>query len=202
MTFMGNFFKKNHFRKVNLSSVALTTLTFLSILPLVVFYLFTQKEMISELSVLEEEQQLHHMADKLHRLETRIDSYKEMIGFVSQLPAVIEILNRGKIRPGSISKKTAYDRYAGVLTRAFMKYNDVISIHILDLNANVQFSLLKKAETSKYHRASDKNIAFNPAFLSKTLEMSDKGFFLSPLLMKEKNMHRDVSLTPHQNIYK
>ncbi len=186
--FMNNLFlKKNNLKKVNLSFVVLTTLIILSLTPLVLFYLFTQKEIISELSALEEEQQLQHMMAKLDPLKTRIQSYKEMVGFVSQLPAVIEILNRGEIRLGSINKKTAHVRYAGVLTRAFEKYNDVVSIHILDLKENVQFSLLKQPETSKYHRVSSENITFNPAFLSKTLEMKEKGYFLSPLLMTDKN---------------
>lgn len=187
---MKSFFnKRQSVRQFNLSSVVLTILTVLSFAPLAIFFLVTQREIVSEFGILEEEQQLHHMEDELSQLETRIDSYKEMIGFVSQLPAVIEILDKGENWGGNISQRDAYDRYTGVLNRAFKKYNDVVSIHALDLNGNMKFSLFKKTGTSIYHRTTDRHIEFDSDFLRKTLAMNDKGFFISPLLLSNENLH-------------
>ena len=180
-------------KQFNLSSLVLISLIVFCLIPLTIFFLFTQKKVVSELGALEEEQQLHHMQDELGMLESKIASYKNMIGFVSQLPAVIEILDKGEELAGSISQKTAYKRYAGVLNRAFQRNNDVISIHILNLNSNIQFSFLKDQETSQYHQVTDTNQNFDPDFLSKTLQMKDKNFLISPLLFSDENLNKDKS---------
>ena len=180
-------------KQFNLSSLVLISLIFFCLIPLTIFFLFTQKKVVSELRALEEEQQIHNMKDELGILESKIASYKNMIGFVSQLPAVIEILDKGDELAGSISQKTAYKRYAGVLNRAFQRNNDVISIHILNLNSNVQFSFLKSQETSQYHQVTDTNQNFDPDFLSETLQMKDKNFLISPLLFSDENLSNDKS---------
>jgi ABC-type multidrug transport system fused ATPase/permease subunit len=136
------------------------------------------------------------LEDEVGVLVSKIDSYKDMIGFVSQLPAVIEILDKGEELVGSISQKIAYERYAGVLSRAFQKNNDVISIHILDLNSEVQFSFLKDPETSQYIRVTGTNPKFDPNFLIKTLQMNDKSFLMSPLLLSDENLSNGES-APH-----
>ena len=177
---------KQNIRQFHLSYIVLATLLFFSLAPLFTFSFFTQKEILSVLHHLEEDIEIHHMEDELQLLESKIDTYKEMIGFVSQLPAVIEILNKGTTWAGSIDQETAFKRYTGVLTRAFQKHKDVVNIHILDRNAAVQFSLLKNFTTNKYQLTSIKDIEFDPVFLDQTLAMSEKDFFLSPLLRQSE----------------
>ncbi|MCB2181937.1 MAG: hypothetical protein KQH63_07920 [Desulfobulbaceae bacterium] len=136
--------------------------------------------------MLEEDQVLHRMEGKLHPLKTKIDNYKEMIGFVSQLPAVIEILNKGKKWDGNINPETAFNRYTGVLTRAFEKHKDIITIYVLDINSDIQFSLRKNFTTSQYDPVDEKNIDFDALFLNTTLQMTEKDFFISPLIRSPK----------------
>lgn len=180
-------------KQFNLSTLVLISLILLNLLPLTIFFFFTQKEVVSELKTLEEEQQLHHLKDELDVLVSKIDSYKNMIGFVSQLPAVIEILDKENILVGSISQRIAYERYAGVLSRAFQKNNDVISIHILDLNPDVRFSFVKSRETSQYLQVNGRNPDFDKDFLTKTLQMKEKSFLISPLLLSDENLNKEES---------
>lgn len=183
--------KKAAIKQFNLSIIVLILLILISLLPLSIFFLFTQKEVVSELKTLEEEQQLNHMEDELEALKSKIDSYQNMLDFVSELPAVFEILDKGKKLSGAISQETAYDRYIGVLSRAFKKNNDVFSIHILDLNRNVRFSLTKNPETTQYYRVFGSNPSFDQDLLHKTFQMNEKGFVMSPLLLSKENLSED-----------
>lgn len=172
-------------RQFNLRPLVFISLFLFSLVPITVFFFFAQKEMVSELCGLEKEQQLYHMENELGALESKIDSYRDMIGFVSQLPAVLEILERGEELTGAISRETAYERYAGVLSRAFHSNQDVISIHILDVNSNVRFSFLKNPETAQYVQVDGVTPNLDEDFLTQTLGMEGKGFFISPLLLAD-----------------
>jgi len=117
--------------QVNLSSYILVILILFSLTPPIVFYFVTQNMLVSELSRLEEEEQLYKLGSELNLLKTKFDTYKSMIDFLSQLPAVFEILDEGKELNGSINQDISIKRYTGVLNRAFANNEDVISINIL-----------------------------------------------------------------------
>lgn len=96
--------KKSAVKQFNLSTVLLLTFIVISALPLSIFFVFTQNEVISEPQKLEEEQQLHKLEDKLGKLTAKIDFFKDVFDFVSQLPAALEILDHGKDLSGSCCK--------------------------------------------------------------------------------------------------
>ena len=179
---MAGILKKPFFpRQVSLGTLVLGFLLVFSFTPLIMFSFFTLNGIISQLSAIEESEELHFIKDELHHLETRIEHYQQTIDFVSQLPAVMEILNRGENRAGGISKETAFLRYTAVLNRAFAKNNDVVSIHILDRDAVVQFSLFKIAGSTKYEQNLNPPLTVDPDATKKTLAMQDKGFLIIPL---------------------
>ncbi len=184
---MAGILKKPFFpRQVSLGTLVLGFLLVFSFTPLIMFSFFTLNGIISQLSAIEESEELHFIKDELHHLETRIEHYQQTIDFVSQLPAVMEILNRGESRAGGISKETAFLRYTAVLNRAFAKNNDVVSIHILDRDAVVQFSLFKIAGSTKYEQTKNPPLTVDPESIKKALAMQDKGFLIIPL---QNNQH-------------
>lgn len=168
-------------RQVSLGTLVLGFLLVLSFIPLTAFSFFTLDGILSQLSAIEEKEELHFMQDELHQLETQIEHYQQIIDFVSQLPAVMEILNRGESSPGSIGKDTASLRYTGVLNRTFAKNRDVVSIHVLDQNSAVRFSLSKKAGTMEYQQSRKPPRTVDPESIEKTLAMQEKGFLTIPL---------------------
>ena len=179
---MADILKKTFFpRQVSLGTLVLGFLLVFSFTPLIAFSFFTLNGIISQLSAIEESEELHFIKDELHLLETRIEHYQQTIDFVSQLPAVMEILNHGESRPGSISRERSFLRYAEVLNRAFAKNNDVESIHILDRDSVVQFSLIKKADSGKYKQTTHSALTVDPESVKKILAMQDKGFLIIPL---------------------
>lgn len=179
---MAGILKKPFFpRQVSLSTLVLGFLLVFSFTPLITFSFFTLNGIISQLSAIEESEELHFIKDELHRLETRIEHYQQMIDFVSQLPAVMEILDRGESGAGNIPKEKAFLRYTDVLNRAFAKNNDVVSIHVLDQDAVVQFSLIKIAGSTKYKQTTNLPLTVEPESIKKTLAMQDKGFLIIPL---------------------
>ncbi|MHB8989493.1 MAG: GGDEF domain-containing protein [Desulfobulbia bacterium] len=168
-------------RQVSLGTLVLGFLLVFSFIPLTAFSFFTLDGILSQLSAIEEKEELHFMQDELHQLETQIEHYQQIIDFVSQLPAVMEILNRGESSPGSIGKDTASLRYTGVLNRTFAKNRDVVSIHVLDRNSAVRFSLSKKAGTMEYQQSRKPPRTVDPESIEKTLAMQEKGFLTIPL---------------------
>ncbi|MHB1183604.1 MAG: GGDEF domain-containing protein [Desulfobulbia bacterium] len=168
-------------RQVSLGTLVLGFLLVFSFIPLTAFSFFTLDGILSQLSAIEEKEELHFMQDELHQLETQIEHYQQIIDFVSQLPAVMEILNRGESSPGSIGKDTAFLRYTGVLNRTFAKNRDVVSIHVLDQNSAVRFSLSKKAGTMEYQQSRKPPRTVDPESIKKTLAMQEKGFLTIPL---------------------
>lgn len=179
---MAGILKKSFFpRQVSLGTLVLGFLLVFSFIPLMAFSFFTLNGIISQLSAIEESEELHFIKDELHQLETRIEHYRQMIDFVSQLPAVLEILNHGESRPGSINKQTAFLRYTEALNRAFAKNNDVVSIQILDRNSVVQFSLFKIAGSTKYRQTPAPPLTVDPESINKMLAMRNKGFLIIPL---------------------
>ena len=168
-------------RQVSLGTLVLGFLLVFSFIPLTAFSFFTLDGILSQLSAIEEKEELHFMQDELHQLETQIEHYQQIIDFVSQLPAVMEILNRGESSPGSIGKDTAFLRYTGVLNRTFAKNRDVVSIHVLDQNSVVRFSLSKKAGTVEYQQSRKPPRTVDPESIEKTLAMQGKGFLTIPL---------------------
>ena len=179
---MAGILKKPFFpRQVSLGTLVLGFLLVFSFTPLITFSLFTLNGIISQLSAIEESEELHFIKDELHHLETRIEHYQQMIDFVSQLPAVMEILDRGESGAGNITKEKAFLRYTDVLNRAFAKKNDVVSIHVLDRDSVVQFSLFKIAGSTKYKQTPNPPLTVDPESIKKTLAMQDKGFLIIPL---------------------
>ncbi|MFA7346919.1 MAG: diguanylate cyclase [Desulfurivibrionaceae bacterium] len=179
---MAGILKKPFFpRQISLGTIVLGSLLVFSFIPLMAFSFFTLNGIISQLSAIEESEELHFIKDELHQLETRIEHYRQMIDFVSQLPAVLEILNHGESRPGSISKQTAFLRYTEALNRAFAKNNDVVGIQILDRNSAVQFSLFKIAGSTKYEQTTAPPLTVDPESTGKAFAMRDKGFLIIPL---------------------
>lgn len=174
--------KKSFFpRQVNLATLVLGFLLVFSFAPLMAFSFFTLEGVVSQLNTIEENEELHFMKDELLQLDTRIDHYRQMIDFVSQLPAVMEILDHGKSRAGSIDRETALLRYTGVLNRAFAKNSDVVNIHVLDRDSTIQFSLSKIAGSTKYRQNQNPKLTVDPEAIKKILAMQDKGFLLIPL---------------------
>ena len=193
---MADILKKPFFsRQISLGTLVLGFLLVFSFTPLIAFSFYTLNGIISQLSAIEESEELHFIKDELHQLETRIEHYQQMIDFVSQSPSVMEILNHGESRPGSITKETAFLRYTEVLNRAFAKNNDIVSIHILDRDATVQFSLSKVAGSTKYKQTPPPPLSVDPESITKTLAMQDKGFLLIPL---HNNQHEKTHQPYHQ----
>jgi len=170
-----------HYR-FHLASLVFVFLILLCVLPLAVFFVFTQQNVVTELEALEEDLNLHRLQDDLSRLESRFKAYKNMIGFVSQLPAVFEILDEGKSLAGSIDRETARKRYQGVLSRAFQKNSDVINIHILNTQKQVEFSLERRPGTLEYRQVKVRQIPVEGFLLDRVLRMESKGVYLSPLI--------------------
>jgi len=175
-------------RRIALGTLVGLFLFLFSFIPLVGFSYFTLNGILGQLAAIEENEELHFMQDELHHLTTKIENYQQMIGFVSELPAVKEILNRGESVPGSISREKAATRYAGVLVRAFAKNQDVERIHILDLNGAAQFSISKEQGGSEYRQTFPGRIDFSPESIRQTLEMSGKDFFLTPIFSEESGL--------------
>lgn len=191
---MADILKKPYFpRQVSLATLVLGFLLVFSFLPLMAFSFFTLEGILSQLSAIEESEELHFMKDELHQLETRIQHSQQMIDFVSQLPAVMEILNRGESNPGSISRDTAFPRYTGVLNRTFAKNNDVVSIHVLDRDAVTRFSLRKEAGAAEYRINRAYALRVDPVFIKKTLAMQNKSFLTIPLHENQQGEGRSAS---------
>ncbi|WP_020588020.1 GGDEF domain-containing protein [Desulfobacter curvatus] len=176
--------KKLH---INLASLVFVFLIFIGAVPILIFFLLTQQKVVAELTALEEEQQLNHFQNDLDQLKSKIKSYENMIGFVSQLPAALEILDHGSSLSGAIDKTIARQRYQGVLSRAFRMYNEVINIHILDMDLQVRFSLIKDPDTRQYRYATVKKFDVMPSLLEQTARMSEKDFYLSPLIAQNRD---------------
>lgn len=162
-------------------ALVLAFLLVFSFVPLITFGFFTLDGILTQLNAIEENAEIHFMKDELHQLEARLKHYQQMIDFVSQLPAVIEILDHGESRAGKVDRETAFLRYTGVLNRAFARNNDVASIHILDRNSVVQFSLVKVPDSTTYRQTENTPLTVDPESVKKILAMHDKDFLLEPL---------------------
>ena len=182
-------------RQVSLGTLILGFLLVFSFIPLMVFSFFTLEGILSQLSAIEESEELHFMKDELRQLETRIEHYQQMIDFVSQLPAVMEILNRGESSPGSISSDKASLRYTGVLNRTFAKNSDVVSINVLDRDSITRFSLFKKGGATEYRQSRKHPLTVDPESIKKILAMQDKGFLTIPL---HENQQGGENQAPHR----
>ena len=172
--------------QINLASLVFVFLIFIGTMPILLFFLLTQQKVVSELTALEEEQQLNNFQKDLDQLKSKIKSYENMIGLVSQLPAAFELLDHGNNLSGAIDKTIARQRYYGVLSRAFQRHNEVINIHILDMDGQVKFCLIKDPDTRQYHCEAVNKINIPPALLEQTARMSEKDFYLSPLRAQNK----------------
>jgi diguanylate cyclase (GGDEF)-like protein/PAS domain S-box-containing protein len=182
-------------RQVSLSTLVLGFLLVFSFIPLMAFSFFTINGILSHLSVIEESEELHFMKDDLHHLDMRIEHYQQMISFVSQLPAVMEILNHGESNPGSISKDTAFLRYTGVLNRTFAKNSDVVSIHVLDRNSVTRFSLSKEPGTTEYRQTQKQGFTVDPESIKKAFAMQHKEFLTVLLHEKQQGPDNQASHT-------
>ncbi len=171
--------KKLH---INLAPLVFVFLILIGAVPIILFFLLTQQNVGTELKVLEEEQQLNHFQGELDRLKSKIKSYENIICFVSQLPAVFEILNHGENLSGAIDEKTARKRYQGVLSRAFRMNNEVINIHVLDMARQVKFSLIKDPNIKQYQYATVKKLHIVPSLLEQVARMPEKDVYLSSLI--------------------
>ncbi len=192
---MAGILKKPFFpRQVSLGTLVLGFLLVFSFTPLITFSFFSLNGIISQLRAIEESEELHFIKDDLHQLETRIEHYQQMVGFVSQLPAVKEILDRGESGAGNITKEKAFLRYTDVLNKAFAKNNDVVSIQILDQDAVVQFSLIKIAGSTKYKQTPNLPLTVDPESIKKVLAMQDTGFLVIPLRKNQQGEDHQ----PHQ----
>ncbi|MFH1019518.1 MAG: diguanylate cyclase, partial [Pseudomonadota bacterium] len=182
-------------RQLRLRTLVLGFLLIFSFIPLMAFSFFPLKGFLSQLSLIEEREELHFMKDELHHLETRLEHYQQTIDSLSQLPAVMEIFDQGESRPGSISREKAFLRYTGVLNRAFAKNSDVVSIHVLDRDSIARFSLYRETGGTEYRQSRKLPLTFDPEAIGKALAMPDKGFLLIPLQNKEQG---GAELTSHQ----
>lgn len=182
-------------RQVSLGALVLGFLLVFSFIPLMAFSFFTLDGILSNLSAIEEKEELHFMQDELHQLETRLEHYQQTIDFVSQLPAVLEILNHGERSPGSISKETASLRYTGVLNRAFAKNSDVESIHVLDRNAAARFSLFKKAGTTEYLQGREHPLTIDQESIKKVFALRENRVLTIPL---QETRQEDAAHASHR----
>ncbi|MGV1097923.1 diguanylate cyclase [Thiovibrio sp. JS02] len=174
-------------RRIGLGTLVLAFLFLFTLIPLVGFSSFTLTGILAQLGEIEEHEELHLMLDELHHLETKIDTYKQVVGFVSELPAVMELLHRGGSVPGSISREKAASRYAGVLTRVFAENQDIESVHLLDLNGVERFALAKGTGEAEYRQLEAGRGGFAPESIRKVLAMPEKDFFLTLLLDPESD---------------
>lgn len=186
-------------RQVSLGTLVLGFLLAFSFIPLIAFSFFTLDGILAHLSAIEESEELHSMKDDLHRLETRIEYYQQMIAFASQLPAVMELLDRGESRPGSIGKDKASLRYTGVLNRAFAKNGDVVSIHVLDRDSAVQFSLFKEPGATEYRQNPKRTLTVDPESIKKALALRHKEFLVMPL---HKNQQGEDTRASRQLLFR
>ncbi len=91
--------------KTSLRTVSFWLLLTLSISPLIVISVIGIHSVLNQLKGIEVEYEKLLLEQQLTPVETQINVYKELIRFVSQLPAVIEILGRGEVWEGNIKKK-------------------------------------------------------------------------------------------------
>lgn len=135
-------------RQLSLRIFTFFLLLLLSIAPLVLVSVVNLGNVLGQMEALEAEYEGSLLEQRLTAMEMRIHTYGALIRFVSQLPAVAEILGRGKSRPGSIAKERAYSRYTGVITRAFRKYPDILNIQIFNLQGKEYLYLKRRADQS------------------------------------------------------
>ena len=85
-------------------------------------------------------------------IASKIEVYKELIKFTSQLPAAGEILGGGQELLGSIeSRQQSLNRYSGVLKRAFLNYPEITDVRLYDINRTgiLHVARSEKKQTAK-----------------------------------------------------
>ncbi|MDC7125000.1 MAG: diguanylate cyclase [Spirochaetales bacterium] len=115
-------------------------------------------------------------------LESRIDTYSELVKFVSQLPAVAEILDRGQERAGSVERDVAFKRYKGVITRAFKKYPDIINIHIHDAAGEELLSISRQADQNFSINSESTELPYNKELTLKIISMVNDDLLIIPYI--------------------
>ncbi len=131
--------------KISLRTISFWLLLVLSISPLIVISTIGINSVLNQLEGVEEEYEKLLLEQQLIPVETEITVYKELIRFVSQLPAVIEILGEGGDWEGNIAKERAIARYTGVVTRAFSNHPEINNIQILNAQGRELLHIKKDA---------------------------------------------------------
>ena len=131
--------------KTSLRTVSFWLLLTLSISPLIVISVIGIHSVLNQLKGIEVEYEKLLLEQQLTPVETQINVYKELIRFVSQLPAVIEILGRGEVWEGNIKKKRASARYTGVINRAFSNHPEINNVQIFNIEGRELLHIEKDA---------------------------------------------------------
>ena len=91
-------------------------------------------------------------------IASKIEVYKELIKFTSQLPAAGEILGGGQELLGSIeSRQQSLNRYSGVLKRAFLNYPEITDVRLYDINRT---GILHVARSEKSRQPNHENLEY------------------------------------------
>lgn len=162
--------------------ILLLTLTLLPLLINVGVGLYSS---LSNLNELEQKYESNILQDRVSPLQDHINIYKTLTRFVSQLPAVAEILGKGKTRPGSIEKKQAFKRYSGVIKRAFADHPSIVSVAIYDTNGLQRLKLNRDGDRPlQTVPVTSKGNTDNRTDYSKVLTMAPGSLLLNPRFLK------------------
>lgn len=132
---------------ISIRTLLFGLLLLVSLVPLAVSAAFGLHGAILELRGVEEQYEALLLEERLDPLRQHIRRFETLSLFVSQLPAVPEILGEGTTRPGSIGMRQAKARYAGVLRRAFDDYPDIVAVHVYDLRGEERLFVKREADS-------------------------------------------------------
>lgn len=122
----------SHTAKRSIKNYLLVFLLGLSLSPLAIVTGIGLFSIVGQLGNIEEQYEGVLLEQRVSPVQDQITTYKTLGRFISQLPAVAEIMGRGKTREGSIEKQRAVKRYSGVIKRAFSKLPSIVAVRLYD----------------------------------------------------------------------
>ncbi len=121
------------------------------------------------------------LQSQISPIASKIEVYRELIKFTSQLPAAEEILGGGQDLLGSIeSFQQSVNRYSGVLKRVFRNYPEITDVRLYDSDRN---ALLHVASTEdrglEDHSGSDHEHLISDSLFSDILKLEENHILIT-----------------------
>ncbi len=134
----------------NLGRRVFILIVLLSFIPSLLIGFVSIQNMQKRLLELESSQKQLLLKSQVSPIASRVEVYKELIKFTSQLPAAVEILGYGQEYEGSIDTVLqSRKRYAGVINRAFSKYPELTDVRLYDPEGREAFHVSRRGESNE-----------------------------------------------------